>query len=599
MSSLAAMRIARVAFVLLPLLLTGCTGKGGGGNGSAGGSGAGSDAAPVKLSPADMAGMEKTDATGKFGGRITEALTSDPKTFNPLISKETSGGQIIALVFDGLVTRNADTLKIEADLAESWTTSPDAKSWTFKLRKGIKWSDGQPFTADDVIFTLDAIYDDKVDTTLKDVLKVNGKPWTYKKIDDNTVQIDLPETFGLLLDVAGFPILPKHKLEAAKTAGQLNSTWGIDMKPSELVGTGPFVLASFKPGESVIMKRNPYYWKLDSTGKQLPFVDGIVTEIVPDQNAQVLKFTSKQKEIDYTVLRPEDWNSVNAGASSGDYKAFDLGPTWGFSYLGLNQNPRATAVPAYKREWFSTKEFRQAVSYAIDRDAMVATVLRGLGVPLWSPVSSANTTFYDPNIKKYPHDPAKAKALLAGLGMTDKKGTGVLEDKAGHPVEFTLLVSNSSNVAVSLATLLKDNLKQVGINVDVKPMQFNSITTKLGSSFDWEAVMLGFTGGPEPYTGKTIWLSSGRLHPWNPQEPSPATPWEAEIDKIFTEAGREPDTAKRKALYSRFQGIVAEQQPIIFLATSKYLCAVRNRLANTKPTALGGLRWNVYEISEH
>lgn len=595
MSSRVAARFARVAFVFFPLLIAGCTGKSGGSGGSAASGGGNSPSTP--LSAADMAGMEKTDATGKFGGRFTDATISDPKTFNPLISKETSSGLTLGLIFDGLVSRNSQSLKIEPDLAESWTSSPDSKTWTFKLRKGLKWSDGQPLNADDVVFTLDVINDEKVDTTTRDVLKINGKPWTYKKIDDTTVEIGLPETFGLFLDVAQFPILPKHKLEAPWKAGKFNSTWGVDANPADIVGTGPFLLAGYKPGESMIVKRNPYYWKLDSTGKQLPFFEGGVTQIVPDLNTVVLKFMSKQKETDFTGLRAEDWASAQSGQAEGDYKTIDMGPGWGFSYLGLNQNPRSTSLAAYKREWFSKKEFRQAISYAIDRDAMVATALRGLGVPLWSPVSSANTTFYDPNVKKYPHDPAKAKQLLAGLGMTDKKGTGVLEDSGGHPVEFTLLTNTGNNVNLAYCNLIADSLKQVGIKVDVTPIQFNSLVTKLGSSFDWEAVVLAFTGGPEPYTSKTIWLSSGRLHPWNPQEPTPATPWEADIDKLFVEAGREPDAAKRKLLYNKFQEILGEQQPVIFLATTKALGAVRNRIVGAKPNALGGFRWNMYEIS--
>ena len=542
-----------------------------------------------------MAGMDKTEAKGKFGGRFTDAAFAEPKTFNFIIAKETSSTVPLNMIFDGLITRNSQTLAIESDLAESWTSSPDARTWTFKLRKGIKWSDGQPFTADDVLFTLDVIYDKKVDAGARDVMEVNGKPWAYKKLDDSTVQIDLPEVFGLFLEVAQFPIMPKHKLEAAWKAGKFNSTWGVDMAPADLIGTGPYVLASYKPGESLVFKRNPYYWKLDAGGKQLPFFDGGVTQIVPDLNAILLKF--KAKETDYAGLRAEDWNGIKKEEAGGDYKTMDLGPTWGFSYLGFNQNPKATTVPDYKRAWFSKKEFRQAVSYAIDRDAMVQTALRGLGVPLWSPVSTANTTYYNSSVKQYPHDVAKAKQLLASLGMVDKKGTGVLEDSSGHPVEFTLLTNTGNNVNIAICTLIQDSLKQVGIKVDVTPVQFNSLTTKLGGSFDWEAVVLGFTGGVEPYTGRIIWASTGRLHVWNPQEPKPATPWEADIDKIFVDAGREPDAAKRKALYNRFQEILGEQQPLIFLVTGKSLAAARNRMVGMKPTSLGGLRWNVYEMS--
>lgn len=585
MSSIAATRIGRIALLLLPVLLTGCPGKSGGGSAS--------DTTGVKLAAADMAGMQKTEATGKFGGRFTDAAFAEPKTFNILIAKETSSTAPLGLIFDGMISRNSQTLAIEPDLAESWTSSPDGKSWTFKLRKGLKWSDGQPFTADDVLFTLDLIYDEKVDTSLRDVMKINGKPWTYKKLDDFTVQIDLPETFGLFMEVAQFPILPKHKLEAPWKAGKFNSTWGVDMTPADLIGTGPFVLAAYKPGESMVFKRNPYYWKLDSSGKQLPFFDGGVTQIVPDLNTVVLKF--KSKETDFVGLRPEDWNGIKADEASGDYKAIDMGPAWGFSYLGFNQNSRASAVPAYKRAWFAQKEFRQAISYAIDRDAMVQTALRGLGVPLWSPVSAANTVNYDPDVKKYPHDPAKARQLLASIGMVEK--SGALVDSAGHPVEFTLLTNTGNNVNIAYCTLIQDSLKQIGIKVDVTPIQFNSLVTKLNSSFDWEACVLAFTGGVEPYNSKVIWTSSGRMHVWNPQEPTPATPWEVDIDKIFVEAGREPDTAKRKALYFKFQDILGEQQPLIFLVTPKSLGAVRNRMVGMKPNALGGLRWDAYEIS--
>ncbi|MCW3052629.1 MAG: extracellular solute-binding protein family 5 [Chthonomonadales bacterium] len=590
MSSIVATRIgrSRIALLLLPLLIAGCNGNSGGGNAS-NGSGGG-DTPTVKV---DTAGMEKTDATGKFGGRFTDAAFAEPKTFNIIIAKETSSTAPLGLVFDGLMTRNSQTLKVEPNLAESWNSSPDAKTWTFKLRKGIKWSDGQPFTADDVVFSLDVIYDEKVDTTYRDVMKINGKAWTYKKIDDSTVEIDLPEKFGLFLDVGQFPIIPKHKLEAAWKAGKFNSTWGVDTKAEDVVGTGPYTLASYRPSESMVFKRNPYYWKLDASGKQLPFFDGGVTQIVPDLNAVVLKF--KAKETDYTGLRAEDWKGIQADEAKGDYKSIDMGPGWGFSYLGFNQNEKATKLPAYKRAWFAKKEFRQAISYAIDRDAMVNTALRGLGVPLWSPVSTANTVFYNPNVKTYPHDPAKAKQLLAGIGMVDKGGS--LVDSAGHPVEFTLLTNTGNNVNIAICTLIQDSLKQIGIKVDVTPVQFNSLITKLNGSFDWEAIVLAFTGGVEPYTSKSIWTSTGRLHVWNPQEPTPATPWEADIDKIFVEAGREPDTDKRKALYNKFQDILGEQQPLIFLVTAKALGAQRNRMVGMKPNALGGFRWDVYEIS--
>jgi peptide/nickel transport system substrate-binding protein len=573
--------------VLLPfmLLVTGCT---------RGGSGVEGGAPEVKLSAADTAGFQKTSVNGKRGGTLMLATFVDPKTFNTLISKETSSGNAIGLMFDGLVTRNAETLEIEPALAESYEHSKDGRTWTFKLRSGLKWSDGKPVTADDVTFTLDLIYDPKVDTTSREVMLIDKKPWRYQKLDDRTIQIETPTPFGPFLDVASFSILPKHKLEAAWKAGKFNSTWGVDTPPTELVGTGPLLLQKYSPGQSLLYRRNPYYWKVAADGMQLPFLDSGVTQIVPDLNTVVLKFRSK--ETDMVGLRPEDWSDMKKGEAAGGYRALNLGPTWGVTYLTFNQNPRAKSLPVYKRDWFAKKEFRQAVSYAIDRKSIVETVYRGLGRPLWSPVSEANKAFFNSKVMQYPHDPAKAKTMLASLGFADHNGDGVLEDRGGHPVEFALLTSANNNVGVAMCNILVDDLKQVGIKVNLSPVEFNSLVTRLDNTFNWEAVMLGFTGGPEPHTGKSIWTTPGSLHLWNPRQTKPATPWEAEIDQIFSDGVKTVDTAKRKALYDRWQAIAAEQLPLIYLVTGDSLLAVRNRVQNARPTSLS-MRWNLDEYS--
>jgi peptide/nickel transport system substrate-binding protein len=266
------------------------------------------------------------------------------------------------------------------------------------------------------------------------------------------------------------------------------------------------------------------------------------------------------------------------------------------NYLSFNQNTRSKTLEPYKREWFSKKEFRQAMSYALDRDAIVQTVFRGLARPMWSPVSEANKVFYDDKVVRYPYDVAKAKALLAGLGFVPGPD-GILKDKAGHTLEFTLTTNSENNQRVSMCTVIQESLKQIGVKVNLAPQQFNSLVEKLNSSFDWEAVVLGLTGGVEPYNSKSLWTTTGILHVWNPQQKSPATPWEADVDKLFAEAGKTVDEAKRKEIYDKFQDIVTDQQPLVFLVTPDSLFAVRNRLTNTKPTSLGGVRWNLDEIS--
>ena len=579
----------RSTLLLVMLPTFGCT-HGSTGTGSAGG---GAAAPEINLTAADMAGFLKTSVSGKRGGTLLDATFVDPKTFNLLVSKENSSSGAIGVMFDGLVRRNPVTLQIEPALAESYHHSPDGRTWTFKLRPGLKWSDGQPLTADDITFTLDLIYDPKVDTAMHELLLVDRKPWSYKKVDDRTIQIDLPTTFGPFLDVAGFIILPRHKLEAAWKAGKFNSAWGVDTPPGELVGTGPMVLQKYAPSQNLVYRRNPYYWKLAADGQQLPFLESGATQIVPDLNALLLRF--KSNESDYLTIRPEDWPDMKKGAGAGGYQALDLGPSWTTSYLTFNQNPKATKLASYKLDWFRKKEFRQAISYALDRKSMIDTVLRGLGRPLWSPVPESNKVFYDPKVHQYPHDPTQAKALLASLGFADKNGDGILEDGQGHPLEFNLLTNTGNTTRISLCNIIADDLKQIGVKCNFTPVEFNSLVTKLDSTYDWEAVMLGNGSGPEPYGSKSLWTSVGKLHSWNPRQTKPASAWEAEIDQIFSQAAKTVDPAKRKLLYNRWQEIASEELPQIFLVTQDYLAVVRNRLKNTQPTSLGVL-WNQDEV---
>jgi peptide/nickel transport system substrate-binding protein len=560
---------------------------------SKGGSPGGGETPQVTLTAAEMAGFKKTDVSGKRGGTILDAVFAGPKTFNMLIAGETSSTGAVGVMFPGLLTRNAETLKIEPELAESYQQTNGGRTWTFKLRPGLKWSDGQPFTADDVTFTLDLIYDTKIETPQRELMLLDGKPWQYKKVDEQTVRIDLPAPFGPFLDIAGFPILPKHKLNAAWKEGKFNSTWGVDTPATELVGMGPLLLQKYDPGQRLLYRRNPYYWKLAADGTQLPFLDSQVTQVVPDMNTVNLKF--KSKETDTIDLSPQDWAGMKAGEAEGGYHALNLGPSWGSNYVVLNQNPRASKLLAYKREWFAKKEFRQAISYAINRKSMIETVFRGLARPQWSPVSEANKVFYNAKVKQYPYDPARAKSLLAGLGFRDKNGDGILEDPAGHAVEFSLLTNTGNNVRSAMSAVIQDDLKQVGINLHLTPIEFNNLVTRLMNTYDWEAILLGFTGGPEPHSGASIWTSRGPMHGWNPRQAKAATPWEAQIDQLFSQGAKTVDPVKRKAIYDQWQQIASEELPLIFLVTPDSLAAIRDRLGNMKPTSLSR-RWNIEEL---
>jgi len=556
----------------------------------------------VRLTTEDMADYFKTKAIGKPGGRFIDVTYGDPKTFNPLISNETSSSDHLALVFNTLVNRNPESTKFEPALAESWRSSPDGKVWTFKLRKGVRWSDGQPFTASDVVFTFQLVYDKTIPTTARDVLTFAGHQLDCRQVDDLTVEFSAPIRLGPVLDaMTAVQILPKHKLESIWKSHKFNQAWTVGVNPDEIVGTGPFTIAKYVPGQNISFRRNPYHWRLSADGAQLPFLTGGVTQIVPDRNTMLLRFNAR--EADYLWLRPEDWSVVQAGESAGNYTAQNVGPAWGFTYFSFNVNPANKNIPEYKRAWFKQKAFRQAMAYALDRDNMAQTVLRGMGRALWSPVSVADPVFYNKSLPAYPHDPAKASALLASIGLSHRDAEGVLTDAQGHRAEFTLLTNNNNNIRLALCTAIQENLRAIGVKIIIQPTDFNSLVARLRESFNWETMVLGFTGGPEPYTGRNIWMSSGQSHVWWPRQQKPGTPWESEIDAIFDAAASEPVTARRKTLYDRWQAILYEEQPLVFLVTEDSLVAFRNRISNIRPNARAGvtlpvIRWNSYEFSE-
>jgi peptide/nickel transport system substrate-binding protein len=493
---------------LCSLLAVGC-----GGNSGTGTSG-------VKLSASETAGFMKTKAVGKPGGRFIDASYGDPKTFNPLIANETSSTDHLNQILTPLIIRNPETTEFEPALAESWSSSTDGKVWTFKLRKGVRWSDGQPFNADDVVFTFQLVYDKNIPTTARDVTTFAGHQLACKKIDDLTVEFSAPVRLGPVLDaLTAVLIVPRHKLEEVWKAGKFNQAWVVSTPPSDIVGTGPFVITKYVPGQTITFKRNPYHWRTAADGTQLPFLTGGATQIVPDRNTMLLRF--KAKESDYLWLRPEDWKPVTDGQAAGGYTARNVGPAWGFTYFSFNVNPANKKIPEYKRQWFQTKAFRQAIACGVNRENMAKTVLRGMGRALWSPVSIADKVYYNNSLQPIPYDPARATALLASMGLSQKDSDGVLKDSAGHRAEFTLLTNNNNNIRLGLCTVIQEDLRKIGVKIIIQPADFNSLVAKLRETYDWETMVLGFTGSAEPYTGRNIWMSSGQSHIWWPKQESP------------------------------------------------------------------------------
>ena len=550
---------------------------------------------PARLADIEHPKVVVRGTIGRHGGTLITAENSDPRTFNSIVQQETSSSIPLSRVFDGLVETNWDTTEIEPGLAESWTTSADGRTWTFRLRKGVRFHDGVELTADDVVFNMEAAFTPDVGGGRRDVFTIAGKPIKWRKVDTYTVEFQTAEPFGAFLRTMTANILPKHKLEAALRAGgaEFNKTWGVNTPLRDLVGTGPFVMQSYVPSERIVFLRNPRYWKVDAAGNRLPYLARHIQLIVPNFDTLRLKFQAGETDV-YTI-RPREFAEFKAGEKSGKYTIYESGPTSSTEFLMLNENPKALRPP--KLTWFTNTRFRQAISYAIDRAAIANQIYGGRGAPQFGPITPANKIFFNPGVKRYPHDIARAEALLAEAGFR-KGADGILRDAAGNTVEITLSTNAENSERVSIGNLIRQDLARMGIRATLAPEAFNALIGKMAANGDVEGLVWGFTGGVDPATSQNIWKSSGSLHRWNPRQEKPATPWEAEIDRLFDQAGTTLDQSRRKQLYNHWQEIVAEQQPLIYLVNALTATAARNTLANIRPSAFPspGHSWNIDQI---
>lgn len=534
---------------------------------------------------------ERTNDQLRHADRLVVATISDPKTFNPLLSTDSASTEATADVFDGLVRTNPKTMLPEPMLAESWEHDEAGTTWTFHLRPNVTWHDGKPFTADDVAFTFAAIYDPKVPNSVKHILTVGGEPFRVEVVDPLTVRLHLKEPFAPLLNSIGFGILPKHVLGEALANGTLQQQWGINTGPGLIVGTGPYKLTVYMPAQFLRYERYADYWMKDEKGGQLPALAGRTTLIVPDQNTTYLKFLDGQLHL-YSP-RPEEIDDLKRRASDLDATVQKIGLDTGMLFVSFNRNPARyvkDGVRDPRLDWFTDPRFLRAVAHAIDKQSMIRTTYLGYGEPSRSSVSPENTLFYNPNLEPYPYDLARAKTLLAEGGYLDRDGDGVIEDAKGHPVRFDLSTNAGNQVRERLCSIVKEDLTKLGMQVNYRPLDFTTLVERLTSTFEWDVMVMGFTGGIEPHNGANLLLSSGNLHLWQPNQPEPATAWEAEIDREMGLGAREIDVEKRKQHYWRIQEILNEELPLIQLVLQQRYIVYKSYLSNFNPTV-----WGLYQ----
>lgn len=543
---------------------------------------------------------------GTQGGELILSSVSDPKSFNPITSTETSTSEYTGLMYEGLTQVNGVTSLPEPGLAERWETSEDGLTWTFYLRKGLQWSDGAPLSAYDVEFSFNDLLlsSDIKPNSARDILTIQGKQMTVKALDSLRVQIKLPAPFAPFLRTMNggvSPVLPKHKYQQMVKKGSFSNGLGVSTPPSEMVVNGPFMLESYLPSQKVVLKRNPHYWKTDKEGNRLPYLERVVFVVVQDLNAALLKF--KKGEIDYLAAKGEDFPGLKREEATGGYTVHRLGPATGSSFLFFNQNTGKDTrtgkpyVEPGKLKLFRDEKFRQAVAHALDKNSMIKIVMNGLGYPQWSPMAPSEGYFYTGDVVQYEYDLEKARALLKEIGIEDRNGDGKVEDSAGVPIEFSFVTNSGNNVRVKIAEIIRKDLETLGFTVHFQQLEFNSLIQKIDNPpFAWEACLLALTGGPEPHFGRNVWHSSGTLHMWFPRQKSPSTEWEARIDSLYDIGVKELDPEKRKVIYDEWQRIAAEKLPLIYTVLPERILCINDKFKNINPTLNSSLFHNLEEI---
>jgi len=518
------------------------------------------------------------------GGNLVVSVRNEPRSFSRLAARETTTDLLSNLTQAKLVRINKVTLEVEPALAESWIRSDDGRRYTLKLRPGVVFSDGQPFTSADVVFTFKAVYDEKTGSSLADSLQANGKRLRVTAIDPLTVEIAFADPFAAgvrLLD--NLPILPRHKLEAALDAGKLGEAWNLSTPPSEIVGLGPFVLSAYIPGQRLVFDRNPRYFRKAPDGSALPYLDRLTIEIIPDQSAELLRLEAGQIDMTHSEILPEAYAPLKRAADAGRIKLVDLGVGLDANSLWFNLKPGAFAGDP-RAAWLQRDELRQAISLAVDRQLMADTVYLGAAAPVFGPITPANKTWYWAGLPKTPHDIEAAKRKLAAIGLTDRTGDGTLEDARGRPAQFTLLTRTGRPDLERGAAVIRDEMKKIGVVVNVVTLEAGALVDRFANTGKYEAVYYSpIASDTDPALNPDFWFSFGSAHLWNMAQKMPATDWERRIDELMAKQIASPDESERKKLFDEVQQVFVEHEPVVYFAAPRVYVAVSSRVTNLTP----------------
>jgi peptide/nickel transport system substrate-binding protein len=514
-------------------------------------------------------------ALAQGGGELRFCLRMEPKTFDPLKVEDEASAAIRYLTGGTLVRIDRQTQELEPELAAAWKVSKDGRQISFRLRSGIVFSDGTSFSAGDVAYTIQQLMDPALHSATGDAFRSGTGSVETKVISPTQISVTFPapvaELDRLFDQVA---ILSQHSPKR------------------ELAVLGPFMLANYKAGASVLLKRNPNYWKTDEQGRKLPYLDSIRMDIQPNRDVEMLRF--KRGEVD--LINSLDSEYFDKLAATAPQVVHDAGPSLDSEQLWFNEVPKAP-IPDYKKAWFRSAEFRRAVSEAINREDLSRIVFHGHAEPAAGPFSPSNKFWFNSKLKPLAFDSDGALKALQSAGFRMENGT--LKDKAGNAVVFSIITNAGSKPRERMAVLIQDDLQKIGIHVNVVTLDFPSLIERMTQSFDYEAIILGLTNVDlDPNGEMNVWLSSAENHQWNPQEKVPETAWEAEIDRLMRLQASASDLKKRKEAFDRVQEIVVEEEPFIFLINKNSLSAVSTRVRGAVPVILSPQTfWNAERLT--
>jgi peptide/nickel transport system substrate-binding protein len=558
-------------------------------------------AAPAPAPANSAEELQRVDGEiGRYGGRLVIGQRSEPKTLNPVTATDALSREVIGRLMSDLITVNRASQRTEPGLAKSWTTSADGRTFTLKLRRGIRFSDGHPFDADDVIFSFTVYLDEAVNSPQRDLLIIDDKPLSVTKLDQYTVRFTLPRPYAAAERIFdGLAMLPKHILEKPYREGRFGQMWTLNTPPAEVVGLGPFRVKEYLAGQRIVLERNPYYWKADRDNHRLPYLEELVFLFVGSEDAQVMRFEAGETDM-LSRLSAENFALLTREHRRTGFQLVDLGPSLEYNFLVFNLNDLSTKkldAISGKQAWFRDLRFRQAVSAAIDRDSIVRLVYGARGTALWGNVGPGNKLWVNEELPHPQRSLETSRHLLKSAGFA-WNATGQLLDPSGKAVEFSIVTSSSNTQRMKMATLVQDDLSHLGMQIHVVPLDFRTMLDRVFQSFDYEAAIMGLGGGdPDPNPEMNVWLSNGATHLWHLGETKPATDWEQEIDQLMEQQMITLNYEKRKRLYDRVQQLIAENLPFIFLATPNVLAGAKAEVGNFHPAVLDHYTlWNADQL---